>query len=106
MVETDITLWPGETFSLPLQGRGSAGYSWSFEVSGAKNTIEVRIAGASPPPHPPTQAPQAGSLDQQLVVKAIAAGEAQIQVVQRRSWERDKPPLAQHLVKVVVRPAS
>jgi predicted secreted protein len=101
-MQNDITLRPGETFSLALQGRGSAGYSWTYELSGAQNAIEVRIAGANPPAHPPAHPPAGGSLDQQLIIRAIAAGEAQVQLFQRRSWERDKPPLAQHLLKVIV----
>ena len=102
-METDVTLRPGETFCLSLPARGTAGYSWGYEVSGATEAVEVRIAVASPPPHTLAEPPQGGSFEEQLIVKAVSRGEVQIHATQRRSWERDKPPLAERLVRVIVR---
>lgn len=101
-METSITLRPGETFSLPLQGRGAAGYSWVHEASGVKDAVEVRIEGSGKPPHLADQPPNAGSVAERLVVKAISPGEVTVQLSQKRSWERDKPALAQHVLKIVV----
>jgi hypothetical protein len=62
--------------------------------SGNSDAVEVRIEG---PPEPlrTTSRPIAGSVDQQLVVKAVSPGKVNIRLTQRRSWERDKPPLAE-----------
>jgi len=100
-METQAVLKPGETFALPLTGRGSSGYAWSYEISGNSDAVEVRIEG---PPEPlrTTSRPIAGSVDQKLVVKAVSPGKVNIRLVQRRSWERDKPPLAEQSLTVIV----
>lgn len=99
---TEIALRPGETYALPLQGRGSSGYSWSYTVSGDRNAVEVRIEGLGESPHLSGDRPAAGSVQEQLVVTAVSPGRANIELKQRRSWEKDKPPLAEQIVVVSV----
>ena len=99
---TQISLRPGETYTLPLQGRGSSGYSWSYTFMGDQNAVELRIEGAREPPHPPRDRPAAGSAPEQLVITAVSPGRVTIELVQRRSWEKDKPPLMKLTVEVSV----
>ena len=102
-----VELRPGETFALPLQGRGSSGYSWSYEISGNRDAVEVRIQGPPGPPRPSGgAAPSSGSADEELIVKGISPGEVTVHLALRRSWERDKPPLAEETLLVVVHPQS
>lgn len=101
---TEIALRPGETYVLPLQGRGSAGYSWSYTVSGDRNAVEVRIEGPREAPHLLGDRPAAGSVEEQIVVTAVSPGRVNIELAQRRSWEKDKPPLAEQTVVVSVHP--
>lgn len=99
----EIALRPGETYAIPLQGRGSAGYSWSYTISGDRNAVEVRIEGPREPPHLPGGRPAAGSVQEQLLVTAVSPGRVDIKLAQRRSWEKDKSPLAEQTVVVSVR---
>ncbi|WP_160312508.1 protease inhibitor I42 family protein [Caballeronia mineralivorans] len=99
---TEIVLRPGETYALPLQGRGSSGYTWSYTVSGDRNAVEVRIEGLSEPPRLSDDRPAAGSVQEQLVVTAVSPGKVNIELAQRRSWEKDKPPLAALILVVRV----
>jgi predicted secreted protein len=101
-MKTEIALRPGETFSLPLQGRGSSGYSWCYTVSGDHAAVELRIEGQGEPLHLSANKPDAGSVQEKLVVKAVSPGSVNIVLRQRRSWERDRPPLAEQTVVVNV----
>jgi predicted secreted protein len=103
---TEAVLKPGETFTLPLTGRGSSGYSWSFEMSGTRGAVEVHIEGTALPPHRGSPPPIAGSAPEQLVVKALAPGKVSIQLKQQRSWERGKPPIDQLTLTIIVRERS
>ena len=103
-MSTEITLRPGETYAVPLQGRGSAGYSWSYTISGDRHAVEARIEGLGGPPSPSGGRPDAGSVQEQLVVTAVSPGKATIELTQRRSWEKDTPPLAEQTIVVTVLP--
>ncbi len=98
-----VTLSRGQVFTLPLKGKGSAGYSWAYEVSGDKSAVELTITGkGSPPAATPSRPPPSSSADEQLVVKAISPGVVTIHLSLRRSWEKDKPPLDEQVLKVTV----
>jgi len=101
---TEIALRAGETHILPLQGRGSAGYSWSCAVSGDRSAVEVRVENSGEPPDPSGRRPVAGSVPEQLVLKALSPGTVTIELAQQRSWEKDRPPLAKHIIVVSVTP--
>ena len=100
---SEITLKPGETFALPLKGRGSSGYSWSYDLSGNRDAVEVRVAPAAEPSRGPKEKPPSGSVDEMLIIRGISAGEVLISLAQRRSWEQNRPPLSEQLLKVTVR---
>ena len=103
MDKQDVTLAPGQTFTLPLKGKGSAGYSWAYDVSGDKGAVELSItARGSPPAGTGNRPPPSGSADEQLIVRAVASGEVTIHLALRRSWEKDKAPLAEQTLKVTV----
>jgi len=46
--------------------------------------------------------PAAYSADEQLIVKAVSVGDVTIYLSLRRSWEPDKAPLAEQVLKVTV----
>jgi predicted secreted protein len=101
-MSTEIALRPGETYAVPLEGRGSAGYSWSYTISGDSHAVVARIEGLSGPPSHSGDRPAAGSVQEQLVVTAVSPGKANIELVQRRSWEQNKAPLAEQTIVVTV----
>lgn len=98
----DVTLTPGQTFTLPLKGKGAAGYSWAYDVSGDKAAVELSITGRGSPPASSGNRPPSGSADEQLIVKALSAGQVTVHLALRRAWEKDKPPLQEQTLKVTV----
>ena len=100
---TSVRLKPGETYSLTLKGKGSAGYSWAYEVTGDTGSVAVTITGAGRPPDSGSKPPGTYSVDEQVIVRAVSVGQATIHLFLRRSWEKDKAPLQDKTVKVDVR---
>lgn len=98
----EITLRVGETYTLPLQGRGSAGYSWNYTISGDRNAVEVLVEGASAPPQPGGKPPPTGSAQERLVLKAKEPGKATVELALRRSWEKNRSPLSELRILVTV----
>lgn len=105
MPTTQITLRTGETYVLRLQSRGSAGYSWGYELSGNGGVVEVSIRGAGdPPPQTSSGPPAPYSADEQLFVKALSVGDVTIHLSLRRPWERAASALAEKVLSVSVHP--
>jgi len=102
-ITLEISLRPGESYELPLTGRGSAGFSWSIAVTGDRAAVEAHVEGVRGPTEPTTQRPAAGSTSEQLVIRALLPGKATLQLEQRRSWEKSKPALAERIIVVNVR---
>jgi predicted secreted protein len=100
----DLQLKPGEAHTFELKGRGSAGYSWAYEISGDRNCVDVKLESANQAPgNGSTQSPGTYSVDEQITVTAISPGDATIRVFLRRSWEKDKQPLEEKTIRLTVR---
>jgi predicted secreted protein len=103
-METAVTIKTGATYSLVLKGLGSAGYSWTFDVTGDKEAVAVSFAApasaseSSPPPNHPI----GGSVNHELLIKGVARGNATVRAVLRRPWEKDKPPAEERVLQVTV----
>ena len=98
----EITLLVGETHVLPLEGRGSGGYVWSYKLSGDINAVEIRIEGVRKPFRFSDDRPAAGSVQEQLVVTGLSPGRVELELAQRRAWEKEKPAIAEQFVVVRV----
>ncbi|AJE04809.1 hypothetical protein GPICK_04310 [Geobacter pickeringii] len=94
----------GETHRLRLTGRGSAGYGWEMSVTGDGEAVRVTKEFLPLPPTLPTGGPlpPGYSRDEEVVITALAPGTATVRLVQRRAWEREKPPLKELLLGVRV----
>jgi len=98
-----IQLEVGERWTARLPGLGSAGYQWTCDVEGDAGVVEVALT-----PIPPPRLPAAGeppdnfSVDELVEVRAQSPGAVTLELTQRRSWERDRPPLHRHVVEVRV----
>jgi predicted secreted protein len=103
-METAVTIKTGETYSLVLKGLGSAGYAWTFDVTGDKEAVAVSFAApASASESGPTnQPPAGGSVNHELLLKGVAPGSAVVRAVLRRPWEKDKPPAEERILQVTV----
>lgn len=99
----DVTLRPGGAYRLEVGGSGSAGYGWSYEVTGPPSIVTVSLdAGAPPPPPPAGRPPMSYSVSYTLSVVAVRKGSAVVHLRLQRATERDKPPLREIEVRVAV----
>jgi hypothetical protein len=100
----DIKLRPGDTHRLKLGGLGSAGYAWEYAIEGKAGIVAVTVESIPSPcyPKPGGPPPDSYSIDQLLIITALTPGVAKVRVSLRRPWERDKPPLREICMDIVV----
>jgi predicted secreted protein len=98
----DVTLKPGDIYRLEIGGLGSAGYDWSYEVTGAADIVKVTLDASAPPPPTGATLPNSFSVPYALTVVALKEGSATIHVSLQRPWEKQKPPLREISVRVTV----
>ncbi len=99
----EVSLRPGETYRLDIGGLGSAGYSWSYEVRGRSDVVTVSLDAGAPPPRPASGAPPSSfSVSYALAVGALRDGSTTVHLSLQRAGEKDKPPLREIDVHIVV----
>lgn len=103
---TKIQLKVGETYTLRLPGRGSAGYAWEHHIVGNEQTLSVTQEGVREklPGEVDDRMPSSYSADILLSIRALEPGHATLHLQLRRPWEKDRPPLNMHTLEVTVRP--
>lgn len=103
-IPTRITLRVGETSTLRLPGLGSAGYIWTYEVVGNSDLVDVSATTAvSSQLNGGSEFTTIGSSrDELFIIRAVRAGHSTIRFTQKRSWERNQPPLKEHILEVDV----
>jgi predicted secreted protein len=96
-----LSLRVGETDTIRLPGRGTAGYVWTVGVSSADaEVVDVSEAdGGGGDVGPP-----GASSEHAFVLSARRPGRAVVHFEQRRPWEPDAEPLESRDVEVVVSP--
>jgi hypothetical protein len=98
-----IQLEVGECWSARLPGLGSAGYQWTCGVEGDAGIVVAGLTSLPPPARPAAgEPPDNASADALVEVQALRPGAVMLELIQRRPWERDRPPLERHLVEVTV----
>lgn len=103
-IPTRIALRVGETYTLKLPGLGTAGYLWTHEVIGNSDFVNVsattlessQLGGGS------ESTTVGSSRDELFTIRAIRTGHTTIHFTQQRSWERNQPPLKEHILEVDV----
>jgi predicted secreted protein len=107
-IPTRIELKVGERYVLKLQGLGAAGYTWEYAVEGVGNVVAVSKETSDAPPQTETGEllPPGYSRDELVTIKALEPGHITIRFVQRRPWEKDKPPLKEHVLEVYIESPS
>jgi predicted secreted protein len=100
MVEMHV----GEERDIDLLGLATAGYVWSYEVSGDAAVVTVTLASAGPvaPPADAPQLPQTGSYPEKAVLHAVARGRATVHLTLVRPWEKPAKPAQTRDIDVVV----
>ena len=110
-MQTDETEFPaairlsvGEHWQFRLPGLGAAGYQWCWELEGDQDIVVVTITPLLPEMSSirGDGTPEAGSYLECLDVYAQHPGSAVLRLVQRRPWEKDKPPVRAYQLSVTV----
>lgn len=98
-----LSLMPDEEVTIPLTGRGSAGYRWRTRVSSGGDVVDasVRSGPAVPPGRGST--PRSFSHDELLAVRGRSVGMATVHLELVRSFEPDKPPRVSYDIEVTVK---
>jgi predicted secreted protein len=100
-VPEKIELKVGEKYTFRLKGLGAAGYNWEYNIEETGKIVSVSSEfvddGKKTGPLPP-----GFSLDVLITVQALEPGHATIHFAQRRSWEKDKPPVKKHVLEIFV----
>ena len=94
------TVHTGESFDVTLQGRGTAGYEWQFEIN-HKDILEV-TRKKQPVKRSRTILP-GNSVDEVFTVKGLKKGAATIHFILVRTWEDSAiAPIEEKRIKVEV----
>ena len=91
-----------ERSTVTLQGRGTAGYRWSFTVDDPRLVLVEHLVAERKPGE---EFPQ-GSVNEQFVLTGQDAGETIVRFSQARPFETTKPPIATRFILVRVRADS
>ncbi|MCX9026101.1 MAG: protease inhibitor I42 family protein [Candidatus Methanoperedens sp.] len=97
-----MELKAGEKYTFRLKGLGAAGYNWEYSIEEIEKVVSISLdfvddekrTGPLPPGY---------SLDVLVTVEALVPGHATIHLAQRRSWEKDKPPVKEHVLEIFVK---
>jgi predicted secreted protein len=106
-VPTTIQLKVGETCTLRLKGRASAGYMWEHHLVGSVHALNVTQVAL--PVHAPGDAddrlPTSNSADVLLSLLAVEPGRVTLHLHLRRPWETDRLPLLVYSSEITIMPA-
>lgn len=97
-----IELRVGEKYTFRLKGLGAAGFNWEYNIEGTGKVVSVslelvndgRKTGSLPPGY---------SLDVLTTIHALESGRATVHLTQRRSWEKNKLPIKEHVIEIFVK---
>ncbi|GET35464.1 protease inhibitor I42 family protein [Microseira wollei] len=94
-----IDLKVGETYTLRLPGLGAAGYLWTYDIAWDSNLIDISQTTAKSSEFPAV----GSSMDQVFILRGLATGHLTIRFMQRRPWEKNQPPVAEHTLEVDIK---
>ena len=80
-----VQLHVGQETVLTLPGRGTAGYTWTYEVAGDSAVLSVTLGAAPPVVQTPT--PQTGSLPESATLRGLTTGHVVLRLRLGRSWD-------------------
>jgi inhibitor of cysteine peptidase len=97
---TAVTVRAGERFTIRLDANATTGYRW--RIATAPDPTVARVLGSEYEPGDPATAGSGGTDVWRL--EAVGAGESQLVLEYVRPWERDRPAIRTHTVRVRVQP--
>ena len=98
-----IVLTIGESHVVELSGPRAAGYAWTFVVEGAEGVLRVAREVLPTSQRDKSALPPTGAgPPQRLVLSATSAGSVRVVLRLARSFEPQRPPLAERTLDVTV----
>jgi predicted secreted protein len=97
-----IELGVGQCYGLCLRGHGTAGYIWTHKIEAEREKIIEVEEKPTSIKDSQTSKPATYSVDRVFTIRAISSGKAKIHFTESRPWEKDKPPLNEHIIEVSV----
>jgi predicted secreted protein len=98
-----IELKVGEKYTFKLKGLGAAGYNWGYTIEESKKVVSVSLEFADDQKNVKRILQPGYSRDVLVTIRALKPGNEIIHFAQQRSWEKDKPPVKEHVLGVSVK---
>ncbi len=85
-----LQLKVGESYTIELEGLGTAGYIWVYNVSGAVGSVEVESRSGSSPPPVGVHTPSSYSAPIIFTVHALKPGYVTLSFKLVRPWRKER----------------
>lgn len=96
----EIKLKKEESVTISLKGLSTAGYEWSYKISGDKDCIKISkdfdVSEKS------VRKNSGSSADEIYQIKAKKTGTANIHFTQQRNWEKNAEPADEKKIKIII----
>lgn len=103
IVPVKIELKVGEKYTFRLKGLGAAGYNWEYTIEESKKVVSVSLEFADDQKKVKRVLPPGYSKDVLVTIQALEPGNETIHFAQQRSWEKDKPPVKEHVLEICIK---
>lgn len=99
-----IKLKVGELYRMPMDQLGTAGYIWEYIIEKGKDVIHITQHGLTVPPVTGTKSRIPNTYEGKLefIITGIKPGLARVKFILHRVWEKNKPPLKESSVNILV----
>lgn len=103
-IPTAINLRIGEAYTLNLQGLGTAGYVWIYELLENSDVVDVLEMTAENLQSDIEESSTSvgSSRDEVYIIRALKSGHSAIRFIQNRPWERNQMPLKEYIFEINV----
>jgi predicted secreted protein len=95
-----LRLRQGEEHTVPLPGKGAAGYHWAVRIEGDVDSVDVSVDTVSGVDRADLLA--GASVDENATIAGRRHGAATVFLEQRRPWEREGAPVDRRTFDVEV----
>jgi predicted secreted protein len=93
----------GEKYTFRLKGLGAAGYNWEYTIEDTRKVASVSLEFVDDKKKAERILPPGYSRDVLVTIQALESGHATVHLTQRRSWEKNKLPLKEHVIEIFVK---
>jgi predicted secreted protein len=100
MKRETLRLGQGEQHTVPLPGKGAAGYQWTARVEGDVESVDVSVG--TEPGVDAADLRVGASVDEYATISGRRRGAATVFLEQRRPWEKETVPVDRRTFDVEV----